>query len=175
MFKNVLKYLAKLTQDRLLHKTILNFAAFALVLTGFIYATNHHYITRTPQATVPAQYAALSANTGNVMNPADLERGLRLHSTDIQGLIFFKGLDTIIVLGNGLEHDKIVTGADTDEMRKLASANQLSVTDRAPDVSGQGQDLLPGGWYLGIFVFICWAFRLLVFRRARKAKCAVAW
>jgi hypothetical protein len=85
----------------------------------------------------------------------------------VQGLIFFKGLNDVVVLGNGLERDKLVVNADVDEMRKLATNDKLPVIEKPAALDTFLPNLLPAWWYIAAFALACWLIRLLIFKREK--------
>jgi|GEM_PF-691054 len=168
MFSKTFKYLKKLSKDRVFRKSILHFTAFFAVVATFVVLTTNHVITRQPQSVLPAEYSALSGSETTVMSKTALEQTLRSEDrSEVQGLIFFKGLNSIVIQGNGLEHDKLVVDADVDEMRKLAVKDKLPITEKSAELSTQIQDLLPGWWWVIAITLGCWLIRMLVFKREK--------
>jgi cell division protease FtsH len=164
MLSKLVKYLQKLTKDRVFHKSVLHFAVFFAAVTAFTLLTTDHVITHQPQPMLPTEYSTIPANT---MSKVDLEQNLRSKSANVQGLIFFKGLNSIVVLGNGLEHDQLVLNADVDEMRELAVADKLLVIDKNSDLDTSATSILSLWWYVGVFGLISWLYRLLFFKREK--------
>jgi cell division protease FtsH len=164
MLSKLIKYLKKLPKDRNFKKSVLHFAAFFAVITAFTLLTTHHVITRQPQTILPVEYTTLPVNT---MTKVDLEQDLRSQSADVQGLIFFKGLNSIVVLGNGLEHDQLVLNADTDEMRKLAIADKLPVIDKNADTDSSFLAIVSPWWWAGVALLLGWLYKLLFIKREK--------
>jgi len=162
MLPKFIKHLFKLAKDRVFQKSILNFMAYAAALSLFIFLTTHHVISHNPQLQLPDQYTSLPADN---VSSVDLENALRDNNGDVQGLIFFKGLNSIVVLGNGLEHDQLVKYADVDEMRKLAIADKLPIVDQQAATDGSIFGLVSGWWWLGVGIFVYWLYRLLLKKR----------
>ncbi|MBS1994390.1 MAG: AAA family ATPase [Cyanobacteria bacterium SZAS LIN-3] len=168
MLSKLFKYLKKLPKDRVFRKSVLHFMAFFAVVAAFTVLTTNHIITRKPQPVLPAEYAVLAGSDATIMSQVTLEQTLRSDNfSEIQGLIFFKGINHIVVMGNGLEHDKVVPNADVDEMRKLAVADKLIIVDKTAGVQSQIQDLLPGWWWVVAITLACWLVRMLVFKREK--------
>jgi len=165
MLSRILNKLKKLAKDRLFQKSVLHLAAFFAVVTAFVLLTTNHVLTRKPQPIMPATYMTLPANG---MTEVDLEQNLRSHSANVQGLIFFKGLNSVVVLGNGLEHDQLVLNTDVDEMRKLAIADKLPIIDKNADLDTALGDVVSGWWYAGVLALVDWLIYLLFFRREKR-------
>ncbi len=165
MFSKLIKYFKKLPKDRVFKKSVLQFAIFSAVVTAFVLLTSNHVITRQPQPMLPSEYTTLPANT---MSKVDLEEDLRTKSPDVQGLVFFKGLNSIVVLGNGLEHDQLVVNADVDEMRKLATNDKLVVIDKNPQMDSSAAAVLSPWWWVGVICMFMWLCALLFKKREKK-------
>jgi cell division protease FtsH len=165
MLTKFLKFLYKLPKDRNFRKSVLQFSIFSVVVTAFVLLTTHHVITRQPQPTLPATYSTLPANS---MSKVDLEEDLRTKSPDVQGLIFIKGLNSIVVLGNGLEHDQLVTNADVDEMRELATKDKLTIIDQNAQLNASAQAVLSPWWWAAVAMLFAWLCVLLFKKREKK-------
>ena len=165
MYTILLKYFKKLAKDRVLHKTILHLSVFSAVLALFVTLTVNHVITTQPQLVLPSEYSTLPSTT---LSKVDLEQKLRSKSPEIQGLVTFKGLNSIVVMGSGLEHDQLVTDADVDEMRQLATADKISVTEAPAATDPFLGDTLNFWWYVAAIAIFCWFFRLIFFKREKK-------
>jgi ATP-dependent metalloprotease FtsH len=147
MFSALFKHLKKLSKNKTFQRSVLGFAALFAVATVFITLTAEHVIVPPPQAILPAEFTTVPTNT---MDKVALEQSLRVHNPDVKGLIFFNGLDDIVVLGPGLEHDQMVTDADVAEMRKLAIADNLPISTRNSAVLNSVTDQASGWWWTAL-------------------------
>ena len=164
MFSKLSKYVKKLYKDPVFKKSVLNFTAFFAVVAVFSSLTANHVITRKPQPILSAEFRTIPANK---MDNVGLEQALRSQNPDVQGLIFFKGLNSIVVLGKGLEHDQLVTNADVDEMRQLAIADKLPVYDRKAAAETDLSLLVSGWWWVAAITLFFWLWRLVFFKREK--------
>ncbi len=162
MFSALYQYLKRLSKDRTFQRSALNFAAFFTVVSLFVSLTAQHVIIPKPQPILAAEYSTIPADK---MDKVGLEEALRSHSSEVKGLIFFNGLNSVVVLGPGLEHDSIVANADVDEMRKLAVADNLPVTTKNPAYVSAVTDLASGWWWAGVVALVVWLGYLLLARR----------
>ncbi len=164
--KKFLAFLMNLWSSVLFRKTVINFAAFFAAVGLFYILITSHIVTRTPERVVPREYAFLAAQN-KTMAAVDLEQALRSQSKDVEGLVVFDGLKSIVVMGNGFEKDRIVIHADTDEMLKLAKANKLLVIEK-PSAFEEGT-LLPSWFTIAVIGFLIW-FGLLMFKRRENGE-----
>lgn len=163
--KKFLDFIVGLWQSMLFRKTLINFGLFFAAIAVFSFLTSNHIITRTPERVVPAEYGVL-AHQNKTMPAVDLEQTLRSGAKDIEGLVFFDGIKSVVVLGKGFEKDRIVLQADTDEMRKLAEANAVQIVEKK---SALEEGVLLPGWYpFAIVGFVIWFARLMFARRENK-------
>jgi cell division protease FtsH len=163
--KKFLEFFVSLWQSMLFRKTLINFGFFFAALAAFSFLTSNHIITRTPERVVPAEYGVLAVQN-KTMPAVDLEQALRSGAQGIEGLVFFDGIKSVVVLGKGFEKDRIVLQADTDEMHKLAQANGVQVIEK-PSALEDGT-LLPGWYPFAIIGFIVWFAWLMFARRENK-------
>lgn len=163
--KKILDYVVSLWQSMLFRKTLINFGVFFAAIAIFSFLTSNHIITRTPERIVPPAYSTL-IEQGKVMPAVDLEQLLRSNSKDVEGLVFFDGIKSVVVLGNGFEKDRIVVQADTDEMRKLAKGANVNVAEH-PSALEEGT-LLPGWYTFAVIGFVVWFGWLMFARRENK-------
>jgi len=162
MFSALYQHLKRLSKDRTFQRSVLNFAAFFTVVSLFVSLTAHHVIIPKPQPVLAAEYTTIPADK---MDKVGLEEALRSRSPEVKGLIIFNGLNSVVVLGPGLEHDSIVLNADVDEMRKLAVADNLPVTTKNPAYVTAVTDLASGWWWAGVVALVVWLGYLLLARR----------
>lgn len=163
--KKFLEFFVSLWQSMLFRKTLINFGFFFAALAAFSFLTSNHIITRTPERVVPAEYGVLAVQN-KTMPAVDLEQSLRSGAQDIEGLVFFDGIKSVVVLGKGFEKDRIVLQADTDEMHKLAQAKGVQIVEK-PSALEDGT-LLPGWYPVAIVGFIVWFAWLMFARRENK-------
>ncbi|MBX9670822.1 MAG: AAA family ATPase [Candidatus Obscuribacterales bacterium] len=164
--KKLITFLMNLWSSLLFRKTVINFAAFFAALGLFYILITSHVVTRTPERVVPREYAFLAAQN-KTMAAVDLEQALRSQSKEVEGLVFFDGLKSIVVMGNGFEKDRLVIHADTEEMLKLARANKLLIVEK-PSAAEEGT-LLPGWFMFAVIGFIIW-FGVLMFKRRENGE-----
>ena len=162
--KSFFDYLKNLWSDELIKSSILHFTAFFVAVASFYMLTTNHVITRTPQKIIPVEYTQLVAQ-GKTMTAVDLEQALRKKSPEVQGLVFIDGMKSVVVLGDGLEKDRIVPQADTDEMRKLATAADITVKDAPASVESNLWSLLPSWWMWAAGGFLAWFLYLVFYPR----------
>ncbi len=163
--KKILDYVVRLWQSMLFRKSLINFGVFFAAIAIFYALTTNHIITRTPERIVPPTYSTL-IEKGKAMPAVDLEQLLRSGSKDVEGLVFFDGIKSVVVLGNGFEKDRIVIQADTDEMRKLAKNANVTISEQ-PSALEEGT-LLPGWFTFAIIGFVVWFGWLMFARRENK-------
>lgn len=163
--KKILDYVVRLWQSMLFRKSLINFGVFFAAIAVFSFLTSNHIITRTPERIIPPTYSVL-IEQGKVMPAVDLEQSLRGGSKDVEGLVFFDGIKSVVVLGNGFEKDRIVVQADTDEMRKLAKSANIPVSEQ-PSALEDGT-LLPGWYTFAVIGFLVWFGWLMFARRENK-------
>lgn len=162
MFKKFIAHMKKLLKDRTFQGSVLHFSAFFAVLSVFVTLTATHVITSNPQTVLPAEYATIPVNQ---MDESSLEQALRSHDPKVQGVIFFNGLNSVVVLGKGLDHDLLVRNVDVDEMRILAEADHLPVESKAAAVDTNFTDLISGWWVVAVLAQLFWLMRILFFKR----------
>ncbi|MBK9200929.1 MAG: AAA family ATPase [Candidatus Obscuribacter sp.] len=165
--KQLFVYLRKLSRNLLFRETLLHFSIFFAAIAGFYYLTAADIITRAPERVVPAEYAVLATPT-KVMPAVDLERLLRKNSNEVEGLVFFDGIKTVVVQGAGFETDRIVLQADIDQMRKLATSAKVPVIEKASQFSDNKAERLPSWWWWTVAAFFAWFSWLMFFRRHNK-------
>ena len=163
--KKFLEFFVSLWQSVLFRKTLINFGFFFAALAAFSFLTTNHIITRTPERVVPAEYGVLAVQN-KTMPAVDLEQALRSTPQDIEGLVFFDGIKSVVVLGKGFEKDRIVLQADTDEMNKLAQSKGVPVMKKSSAL--EDGTLLPGWYPVAIVGFIAWFAWLMFARRENK-------
>lgn len=163
--KKFLEFFVSLWQSMLFRKTLINFGFFFAALAAFSFLTSNHIITRTPERVVPAEYGVLAVQN-KTMPAVDLEQALRSDTKDIEGLVFFDGIKSVVVLGKGFEKDRIVLQADTDEMHKLAQSKGVQVIEKQSAL--EDGTLLPGWYPVAIVGFIAWFAWLMFTRRENK-------
>lgn len=165
--KNFIAYLKRLSQSLLFRKSVLHFGVFFGAIAIFTFLTVNNFITRAPERVIPMEYATL-ATAEKTIKSVDLEQSLRSGGKDVEGLIFFDGIKSVVVLGNGFEKDRIILQADTDEMRKLAKNAGVPTIDKPSALDDSLGPRLPGWWTLAIFLFVAWFCWLLFFRRENR-------
>ncbi|MBX9573314.1 MAG: AAA family ATPase [Candidatus Obscuribacterales bacterium] len=175
--KNFFEYLKDMWSDELFKKTVLHFTAFFVAVASFYLLTTNHVITRTPQKIVPVEYSTL-VQQGKTMSAVELEQALRKKSSEVQGLVFIDGMKSVVVIGDGLEKDKIVPQSDTEVMRKLAKEADISVKDVPASVESDLWSLLPSGFMWIVGAFAAWFVWLLFYPRENgtvPSRMTVAW
>lgn len=165
--KKFFAYLKALSRNMLFQKTVIHFTAFFSAIAVFAFLTTNNYITEAPQRVVPPEYQVLAAKS-KTMPAIDLEGALSAQSKEVQGLIFFTGTPSIVVLGDGFEKDKIVLKADLDIMRSLAAKAKVPVVEKPSALEDSAAQRLPAWWPFAIGVFIVWFCWLMFVRRERK-------
>lgn len=165
--KRFFAYLKALSRNMLFQKTVIHFTAFFAAIAIFTFLTANNYITEAPQRVVPPEYQVLAFKQ-KTMPAIDLEGALSAKSKDVQGLIFFTGTQSIVVLGDGFEKDKIVLQADLDIMRNLATTAKVPVVEKPSALEDSATKRLPSWWPVAIGAFIVWFCWLMFVRRERK-------
>lgn len=165
--KQLFVYLRKLSRNLLFRETLLHFSIFFAAIAGFYYLTAADIITRAPERVVPSEYAVL-VTPGKVMPAVDLERLLRKNSAEVEGLVFFDGIKSVVVQGAGFETDRIVLQADTDQMRKLAQNAKVPIIEKSSQFSDNKAERLPSWWWWIVAGFVAWFSWLMFFRRHNK-------
>jgi len=163
--KKILDFVLRLWGSMLFRKTLIHFGLFFAAIAAFSFLTNNHIITRTPERVVPAEYGVLVAQQ-KTMPAVELEQSLRSGAKDIEGLVFFDGIKSVVVLGKGFEKDRIVLQADIDEMHKLANTNGVQVIEKQSAL--EDGTLLPGWYPVAVIGFIAWFAWLMFTRRENK-------
>ena len=104
--KGIILYLRKLFRSLLFKRSLIQFGLFFAVVATFALLTSNHVITRTPQRIVPAEYAVIAEAPAAIVTPVELEQALRNKAPDVNGLVLFDGLKTVVVLRPGLTDGK---------------------------------------------------------------------
>jgi cell division protease FtsH len=159
MIKRLIKLLSDGWGDELLRKSIVNLSIYAVVLSAFAFLTMNNMVTSTPVRFAPARYQQLPE-----MAALDLEGQLRSKQSDIEKLVVFPDVPSVIVFRKGFEQDRIVRQADADELRKLAAASALPVVEEASEAYTALSGRLSFYWWAGAFILLFWGL-WLVFRR----------
>lgn len=145
-------------QTKAYARTVLNFAALAMVCGVFLSLTALGVFDRNTIKVPPAEYLSL-ASEQNDMKPEELEQKLKARSSDVKELIFFEGTKFVAVLGNTFEGEKLVAPVDVEEIERLADQNQVKRSTKGSiaieEMSSKAQML----WYailagLGIWLAI---------------------
>lgn len=169
--RKFIDFLKSLSRNILFRKTVLHFSAFFAAIAIFSYLTTSNIITDAPARVVPPEYQAILTMNGQAqkpMAPIELEAALTNHSSSVQGLVFFTGTPSIVVLGDGFEKDRLVDKADTDEMRNLAKKANVPVYEKPSSLDTALAGRLPTWWWFVVFGFGFWLLRLLFARRENK-------
>lgn len=162
--KSFLEYVRNLWSNELFKNSVFHFTVLFVAVASFVLLTTNHVITRAPQKILPQNYHNLVAQ-GKTMTAVDLEQALRKKSSDVTGVVIFDGIKTVVVLGDGLEKDRLVPQSDIEEVRKLANGAGVSVTDQAAEVESDLWSLLPWWWSWVASGFFSWFLYLLFFPR----------
>ena len=167
MLSQLIKFLKKLPKDPLFRKSVRHFGIFFAVVAFFAILTATPLFSTKPYPLLPSEYQSLEHSYDHHISTVSLEQALRTHSDEVQGLVLFQGMNSIVVLGNGLEHDKVVIGADVDEMRQLAVEAGLPVIDKSAAPPENFFLRLSGWWWLIAFGLAGWLCHMLLSRRER--------
>lgn len=116
---------------------------------------------------MPAEYAVLATPT-KVMPAVDLERLLRKNSNEVEGLVFFDGIKTVVVQGAGFETDPHRPRRLDPEDAQLTTSAKVPVIEKASQFSDNKAERLPSWWWWTVAAFFAWFRRLMFFRRHNK-------
>ncbi len=153
MFKRLWKRFARLGTS-LTATSWMHFSCIAATAVLFTVLAATGVLSHKPIRVVPNDYTGLK-----LMPAVDLEQKLRTKSPEIAGLTTFPGLRHMVVLGNGVEKDRIVIDAEVPEMLALAKAANVPVTSVPSASMGTGHNFwfwtgLGGiALWLGVFLF----------------------
>lgn len=165
MFKRIVAFMSGLSKSPVFRRSLAHFTVLAIFVGAFAYLTlnNDNNIVRTTSYEVPAQYKTLPP-----LAAVDLEQALRAKSKDVEGLIFFKGIKSVVVLGRGFANDNLVLEADTEIMQDLAKASKLPTKIEDAGIRRDPASLFVSAWWTIAIALAIWAAIFLFRGRGTK-------
>jgi cell division protease FtsH len=165
MFKRLAAFMSGLYKSPVFRRSVAHFTVLAIFVGAFAYLTlnNDSNIVRTTSFEVPSQYKALPP-----MAAVDLEQALRSKSKDVEGLVFFKNIKSVVVLGRGFGNDNLVSSADTDIMEELAKASKLPTKVEDAGIHRETAPLFISAWWSIAIALSIWAAIFLFRGRGSK-------